>query len=127
MVFPGYYSSGILHLAADRALPSPDAPERHRDGRRNDHRRVDLRAALRDRASPRDTPPDHDRLGRVRRADAVWRDGLRGAGLRVSPDRWRVRLHAGHVFAARGLPVGLGHVPVSYTHLRAHETRHDLV
>ena len=58
-----------------------------------------------------DTPGrDHARLGRLRRAHAVRRVRLRGAGVGVPADRRRLRLPARHVLAARGLPLGLGDV-----------------
>src|SRR5450759_5815115 len=53
--------------------------------------------------------PTQGRRAACRRGRRVRRDGL--AGVRWGPFAGRRRWH----------------VPVSYTHLRAHETRHDLV
>ncbi len=94
----------------ERPSARPRAPARYRDGGRDDHRGLDLRAAL---------------GGHRPRSESRWRDGgvgrgglphvARGLGNRrvVGPDtgmRRGLRLPARGLLATARLPLGLGHV-----------------
>src|SRR5450756_2621207 len=60
-----------------------------------------------------------------RRHDARWRRGEAGDPWRGRDERMTAVLEGNLDYIL--FVYGLGFVPVSYTHLRAHETRHDLV
>src|SRR5450756_3080987 len=88
----------------------------------------DLRGAVgahggRDRREPR-----RDVDVRLRKRRGVEDGDLEDGDADGEPAVPRIAGHEHHVVAAGAEPLGvLDDDPVSYTHLRAHETRHDLV